>query len=202
MQSEMHYQTDRPIPRKGWEGQLDRFIGPGATPAEMVLQLLPSLVAAIVAPLYAITLSVEWTPWQLGAMAILGFDLVGGILTNATATAKRWYHRQGQGWLQHMGFVSLHLFHIGLVALLFRGGDSRFFLILSSYLLLAAGIILISPLYLQRPISLGLYVLTLLCDRYVLAPTTGLEWFLPLFFLKLLVSHLLKETAYSPSYRS
>ena len=188
-----------PTPRKGLKGQLDRFIGPGATPAELVLQLLPSVAAAISAPLYALTLPFDWTPWQLGAIAILGFDLVGGVLTNATAAAKRWYHRPGQGWRQHMVFVSMHLFHVGLVALLFRGGDGLFFVGVSRYLLLAAGLILASPLYLQRPVALGLYGLVLVCDRILFTPTPGLEWFLPLFFLKLLISHLLKEFPYRPS---
>ncbi|MDB9528690.1 hypothetical protein PN498_22045 [Oscillatoria sp. CS-180] len=54
---------------------------------------------------------------------------------------------------------------------------------------------------LQRPIALGLYGLALIGDRYLLTPTPGLEWFLPLFFLKLLISHLLNETAYPPSDR-
>lgn len=199
MQFEIPYQQMIPVPREGWKGHLDRFIGPGATPAEMVLQVVPSVAAAIASPLYALTLPIDWTPWQLGAMAILGFDLVGGVLTNATAAAKRWYHRPGQGWRQHMTFVCVHLFHIGLVALLFRGGDGLFFASVSSYLLLAAGLILASPLYLQRPIALGLYGLVLMCGHYFFAPTPGLEWFLPLFYLKLLVSHLLNETAYQPN---
>ncbi|MGD1855008.1 MAG: hypothetical protein ACFB2W_12245 [Leptolyngbyaceae cyanobacterium] len=198
MQSEMFRAPMVPVPRKGWKGQLDRFIGPGATPAELVLQLVPSVAAAIAASLYALTLPIDWAPWQLGAIAILGFDLVGGVLTNATAAAKRWYHRPGQDGRQHMSFVSMHLFHIGLVALLFRGGDGLFFVGVSSYLLLAAGLILASPLYLQRPVALGLYGLVLVCDRYLFTPTPGLEWFLPLFFLKLLISHLLKESPYRP----
>lgn len=175
------------------------MIGPGATPAEVGLQLVPSVIAAIAAPLYALTLPIQWTPWQLGLIGILGFDLVGGILTNATAAAKRWYHRPGQGWRQHMAFVCVHLFHIGLVALLFRETDWLFLAGVSGYLLLASGLILASPLYLQRPIALGLYSLALLGDRYLIAPTPGLEWFLPLFFLKLLVSHLPKETPYHPN---
>lgn len=76
-------------PRSGWQGQLDRFIGPGATPAELVLQLVPAVGAAIAAPLYASTLPIDWSPWQLGLMAILSFDLVGGVLTNATAGEQR-----------------------------------------------------------------------------------------------------------------
>ena len=201
MQTELQPPGYQPTPRSGWPRQLDRFIGPGATPAELALQLLPSVGAAIAAPLYASTLSMDWSPWQLGLIGILGFDLVGGILTNATAAAKRWYHRPGQGWRQHMTFVTVHLFHIGLVALLFRGGDIRFFMGISSYLLLAAGLILRSPLYLQRPIALGLYSLALLSNLYLFAPTPGLEWFLPLFFLKLLISHLLNEMPYQPGDR-
>lgn len=201
MQTEMPQPGYLPAPRSGWLGQLDRFIGPGATPAELALQLVLSMVAAISAPLYASTLPIDWSPWQLGLIAILGFDLVGGVLTNATAAAKRWYHRPGQGWRQHMTFVTVHLLHIGLVALLFRGGDARFFVGVSGYLLLAAGLILRSPLYLQRPIALGLYNLALLGNLYLFAPTPGLEWFLPLFFLKLLISHLLNEMPYQPSDR-
>ena len=187
-----------PAPRAGWRGQLDRFIGPGATSAELWLQLLPAVGAAIAAPLYASTLLVDWSPWQLGLIAFLGFDLVGGVLTNATAAAKRWYHRPGQGWKQHMTFVSLHLLHIGAVAWGLRGGDLTFFVVVVGYLLLASGAILASPDYLQRPIALGLYGFSLLGPLYVFAPTPGLEWFLPLFFLKLLVSHLLNEAPDGP----
>ena len=188
-----------PMPRPGWKGWLDSLIGPGATVAELVVQFAPAVIAAIAAPLYASTLPIDWTVWQLLAIAILGFDLVGGVLTNATSAAKRWYHRPGQGWRQHLGFTSVHLSHIGWVALLFRGSDALFFVSVSSYLLLATGLIMASPLYLQRPIALGLYGLVLMGDRYLLVPTPGLEWFLPLFFLKLLISHLLKESPYSPS---
>lgn len=199
MQSDAFYPQATPTLRSGWRGQLDRLIGPGATPAELVLQFVPSVGAAIAAPLYASTLPIDWSPWQLGLIAILGFDLVGGVLTNATAAAKRWYHRPGQKWQQHLSFVAVHLVHIGLVAFLFRGADGLFFAGVSSYLLLAAMLILASPLYLQRPVALGLYGVVLLCDRYLFVPTPGLEWFLPLFFLKLLVSHLLKESPYRPS---
>ncbi|MGB0560247.1 MAG: hypothetical protein ACPGVO_00390 [Spirulinaceae cyanobacterium] len=190
-----------PAPRNGWQGQLDRLVGPGATTAELALQFAPAVGAAIAAPLYATTLPMAWSPLQLGLISILGFDLVGGVLTNATAAAKRWYHRPGQGWQQQLSFVAIHLVHIGLVALLFREADGVFFAGVSSYLLLAAGLIVVSPLYLQRPLALGLYGLAMLGDRYLFAPTPGLEWFLPLFFLKLLVSHLLKEMAYQPNAR-
>lgn len=181
-------------PASGVKGILDRIIGPGATGAELLLQFLPALAAMVATPAYALSLPVEWTGWQLGVIAIFGFDLVGGVLTNATSSAKRWYHRKGQGWRQHLAFVSLHIVHILLVALLFRGGDWGFFVSVSIYLLAASVTILRSPLYLQTPVALGLYGLSVLGDRYLFSPIPGLEWFLPLFFLKILVSHLLPET--------
>lgn len=182
-------------PRSGILGVLDRFTGPAATTAELILQFLPSLIAAALAPTYAITQNLDWTPWQLVIAAILALDLVGGVLTNATATAKRWYHRPGQGFRQHFNFVLLHILHVAVVAWLFRGGDLLFFILVSGYLLVASVIILQCSSYLQRPIALGLYGLVLLGSIYGVTPTPGLEWFLNLFFLKILVSHLLPEEA-------
>ncbi|WP_416669124.1 hypothetical protein [Egbenema bharatensis] len=187
-----------PSPRTGLKGLLDRFTGPGATPAELIIQFVPPFIAALTAPLYAIMAHLHWTPSQLVVAAVLALDLVGGIITNATASAKRWYHRPGQGFWQHMSFISLHVLHVLLVVLLFRSEDRLFFVVVSAYLLSAAFLILQAPLYLQRPIALGLYTLALLGDRYLFAPTLGLEWFLPCFFLKVLVSHLLKEQPYRP----
>ena len=194
----MYTNGNCPSPRPGLKGWLDRITGPEATTAELLVQFVPPLVAAIATPIYALNLSIQWTPLQLGLIALLGFDLVGGVLTNATSSAKRWFHRPGQNWHQHLAFVSFHIVHILLVALLFRGLDWAFFLTVSGYLLSASVLILRTPLYLQRPVALGLYGLALFGDRYLFSPTAGLEWFLPLFFLKILVSHLLQETPYRP----
>ena len=181
-------------PRDGLGGLLDRFVGPGATRAELVLQFLPPLVAAIAAPTYAIVSDLHWSPLQLSLAALLALDLLGGIITNATSAAKRWYHRPGQGFRQHFNFVILHVLHVTIVAFLFRNGDQLFLGVVAGYLLVAAFTILKTPLYLKRPVAFGLYSLALLGDRYGLSPTPGLEWFLPFFFFKLLVSHLLPET--------
>lgn len=187
-----------PPPRPGLRGWLDRITGVEATTAELLVRFVPSLIFAIAAPIYAQTLAVDWTYLQLGLISLLGFDLVGGVLTNATSSAKRWFHRDGQTWQHHLVFVSIHIFHIFLVALLFRGSDWSFLAIASSYLIGASVLILKTPLYLQRPVAFGLYGLALLGNSYLFAPTVGLEWFLPLFFLKILISHLLKKAPYRP----
>lgn len=186
-------------PRPGLKGWLDRLTGPEATTSELLVQFIPAIVVALAAPIYVHKLPVDWTPLQLGLIVFFGFDLVGGTLTNATSSAKRWFHRPEQTWQNHLGFVGIHIVHILLVAILFRGSDWNFFLIVSSYLMGSSILILQTPLYLQRPVGFGLFGLSLFGNCYLFSPTVGLEWFLPLFFLKLLVSHLLREIPYSPN---
>ncbi len=188
-----------PQPRSGLNGALDKFIGPGATPAEIWLELIPAALAGVAAPVYAIASSLDWSSWQLILAAIMAFDMTGGIVTNATATAKRWYHRPGQGFRQHFTFTAIHILYLLLIAWLFRQGDWPFALVTSVYLLVATAIILQVPLYLQRPVAFLLYAIALLINLYAFSPTPGLEWFLPFFYLKLLVSHLVREEPYRPS---
>ncbi|MBN1666228.1 MAG: hypothetical protein JW862_04045 [Anaerolineales bacterium] len=187
-----------PEPRPGLLGEWDKFVGPGQTPAELWLILAPALLAGLAAPLYALKSGLGWTSFQLVIAGLMALDLTGGVVTNATAAAKRWYHRPGQGWKQHMGFIAVHALHIALVAWLFRGGDWLYFGIYYACLLAASLVITRSPLYLQRPVALLLLVGVLLVNFYGFPPTLGLEWFVPIFFLKLLVSHLLKEAPYRP----
>ena len=194
----MNTQWNAPAPRSGLGGWLDRLIGPGATPVEVGLQVTSAVVGAIAATTYALTLPTSWTLWQLILIGFLGFDIAGGVATNATSSAKRWYHRSGKSWKDHLAFVAVHLVHIALVALLLRAGDGPFFLSVSLYLLIAASIVVSVPLYVQRPVALMLYGLALVGDRYLISPTPGLEWFLSFFFLKLLIGHLLREMPYQP----
>jgi len=189
---------NHPPPRTGWRGGLDRFIGPGATNAELWLQFLPTAAATIAAPIYAASIDVGWH-WTLYFLcAVFALDLVGGIATNATSSAKRWYHRPGQGFAQHFRFVLMHLLHPVLIAWLFRGGDWWFAFAVGGYLVLAAAAILLTPLYLQRTVALLLLTLALVIEPHLFDPTPGMEWFVPAFFVKVLVSHLLREEPYRP----
>jgi hypothetical protein len=192
----MNIEWNPPKPRQGLLGEWDKFVGPGQTSLEFWLILIASLIAGLAAPLYALRTGLGWTAVQLTVAALIALDLAGGVVTNATSTAKRWYHRSGQGWLQHMQFVAVHALHLILVAWLFRDGDWLYFCIFYAYLLAASLVITRVRLYLQRPMALLLLVGALLLDIYALPPTAGMQWFVPVFFLKLLVSHLLKEAPY------
>lgn len=190
-----------PEPRAGKLGAWDRFVGPGATSTEEWLQIIggAALAGCLTMMLYMRRTELNWTGLQLLLVAVLALDLIGGIITNATSAAKRWYHRDGQDGLRaHIPFIAVHGVHVLLIAAAFRGMDWGFFIVLYGYLLAASIVILKIPLYLQRPAALALFCGGILLGMYLFIPTPGLEWFIPFFYLKLLVSHLLKEAPFSP----
>lgn len=179
-----------PPPRSGLLGAWDRFVGPGATPAEIWLQLALPLAAAIAAAVAPLAAGYAWPWWKLALASFLALDTVGGVITNSTQTAKRWYHREGQTVGDHMSFVAAHLLQLTLVGWLFRGNDWGFIALLYTLLLLGSAVIVGSPRYLQRPVASGLYLVALVVTLQPSFTTPGLEWFGPVFFLKLFVAHL------------
>ena len=187
-----------PVPRKGLKGVLDKFVGPGATRLELALQFSLATLAAVAAPLYASRVVDDWSVLQYLVCTLLAFDVVGGIVTNATSSAKRWYHRKGQDFPQLFLFVVMHVIHLSIVSWLYLNFDFHWVLVASLYLLAASALILLVPQYIQRAVALSTYVFALLISMYLLTPPLGLEWFLPFFYMKLLVSHLPKEESYKP----
>jgi hypothetical protein len=189
---------DYPQPRSGIAGSLDKFFGPGTTRAEAWIEGVFCTAAAIAMPLYAYLNGFDWNLIQYILATLIAFDMVGGIITNATSSAKRWYHRPGQGFKEHYSFIALHVGYLFLVAWLFRSMDWAYFGVISAILLLAAFIVLRVPLYLRRPLAFGMVVITLLINSYGFSPTVGLEWFVPFLFIKLIASHALREEPYRP----
>lgn len=186
-----------PKPRVGVAGAWDRFVGPGATLAEEWVQIL--LGAAIA----AVCLVLFWLEggfgrgWLLSVVAVaLALDLGGGIVTNATAAAKRWYHRPGRGSRAHLGFVAVHLLHVGVVAAV-TGAGFGYFRLVAGITMTAAMTIVAVPLYLQRPVAFGLATLSLLLAQLPWLSIEGLDWFLPLLWIKLLLAHLVREAPFS-----
>lgn len=187
-----------PQRRKGWRGYWDGFVGPGATSTEEWLQLLGGLALTALALLvFFLRFPGEPTLTQIAILTVLTFDLSGGIITNATSTAKRWYHREGQGWQHHLVFVLPHGIHLALLVWLFPGFVWWLFLLFYGYLVAATLLVLHTPLYLQRPMAFICYAGVILFNGLFI-PTAGLEWVIPFLFLKLLIGHLLKEAPFRP----
>ncbi len=195
----MNINWNPPTPRKGFVGQWDKFVGPGATSAEEWVQLICGVLLAIGSiAIFFGQQADNPSIWQLLVVLFLAVDISGGIVTNATSAAKRWYFRPSQGFKAHFGFIALHGIHIGLIAALFTNNPLVYFVLFYGYLLLAALVILRMPLYLQRPVAFAFFAGAILLNQINLAGIQGLGWFIPLLFLKLLLAHLLKEAPYQP----
>ena len=189
-----------PTPTTSW----DKFVGPGATKSEHLLMLLPTVLLTALLLGWAAWQEVQWSIWQYIIAGFLAFDLIGGVITNATAPAKRWYHRSEQNLTQHLKFIALHGIQLLLVTCFFNDFNWWFFAGTYGYLFAAAFLVLKTPLYIQRPVAFGIYTITLLLWTSFLTSVEGfgsipgLDWFVPVFFFKLLISHLLIEEPYRP----
>jgi hypothetical protein len=193
-QSDWNY----PAPRSGFRGLLDKAFGPGYTRPELRLQLAVPVLAAILVFLLAVQADLGWTLLQHIVAAFLTLDGVGGVITNSTSSAKRWFHRATQGPVQHLGFVTAHLLHFAIVAWVFANGSLHWFIGASAYLLISAPLVVYSPIYLQRPVAGALLALGFIVNALYLPTIEGLQWLLPVFYLKLLGAHLTREEPYRP----
>ena len=180
----------------GRGGRLERFMGPGKTRAETVVELVGGALAfAAVAAVAAGDESVrEWSSLQIGLGVVLAVDLVGGVLTNATGSAKRWYHRPGPGRTRaRLGFVAAHVAHLAVVAFVLLPGDLLWWWTNLGLLMAAAVLIEVVPVEVKRPTAFAALVCAVAVGQAV-APTTGVLALFPvLFHLKLLVGHLVPE---------
>jgi hypothetical protein len=130
-------------PRPGVAGHWDGFIGPGATRAENALILWAAFcTAAVVA--YALMADPGWSALQLAVVALVAFDIGGGVPANASSSAKRWLHRPGQGFREHFGFPLVHV-HPFVLALLFPDFGWATAAVIYAFLLVAAAIVLLVP---------------------------------------------------------
>lgn len=187
-----------PAFRPGIWGVIDKIIGPGATKTEKLVQLyLPLLFSGgvVATGLYVQS---DWSIWQYVIIALLAVDMVGGVITNATSAAKRWFFREGEGFMEHMTFVAIHLIQIVAFSWAFQAFDILWIVGVYGFLMGGSALILKTPLYMQRPIAATLYAVALLVSLYVFDNPPYLEWFLPILFFKILISHVLREEPYQP----
>ncbi|MFE7132482.1 hypothetical protein ACFVIM_16650 [Streptomyces sp. NPDC057638] len=183
----------------GATGRLERFMGPGKTRAESAVELGGGVLCAalLAAGLWSPAASEpreNWSVLELVIIALAGLDLIGGVLTNATNAAKRWYHRPEPGVRRsRMIFVAAHLGHLAVVGLVVLDGDLLWALGNAGLLLAGACAVETAPVHLKRPVAVAVWMAAVLTNLFWLTVPEALLWFAPLFFLKLLVCHLVPE---------
>lgn len=189
-----------------YEGKNDFSSGTGAEPAEKAL----GLAAAFVVPVFVAFLlwrgAVQWTwPETIVALA-LAFDIGGGLVSNALNSCKRFYHtppkpqegRAGKLLKHPMLFTVLHIHPIA-VGLLHGSGNWLYGGVWYALLLVSATVVLLTPLYLQRPAAMLTILVSILLNFYAIPPVAGFEWLMPLLFVKIVYGHLVREEPYRKS---
>ncbi|MFF0550869.1 hypothetical protein ACFYUL_18115 [Streptomyces sp. NPDC004311] len=196
MRTDLRISWEIPATPPGLAGRLERFMGPGKTRSESAVETLGLIGCALLlaAGLWESGAAREWTAGQLVVVALAGLDLIGGVLTNATNAAKRWYHRADRGARRaRLVFVSAHLLHLAAVGLYVLSGDLAWTAGNAVLLLGGAAAVEFAPVHLRRPVSMAVLMAAVLVNLFWLPVPAALAWFAPLFFLKLLVCHLVPE---------
>ncbi|MBM3270659.1 MAG: hypothetical protein FJZ01_23750 [Candidatus Sericytochromatia bacterium] len=190
-----------PARRAGFPGFVDSLFGPGLTTAELILQLGAALALTAGAAVAIAVSDLGWGPWQVAVIVWLVFDITGGVVTNATSSAKRWWHRPERRRLANDLRWSLAHFYMPL--LMWTAFPSTydwvFFAGSWGYLLVGTMVLGSADVYLRRPLAFVFYLVALALGLYVFPSERGTEWFIPVFYMKHFISHLLPEEPYRPS---
>jgi hypothetical protein len=185
-------------------GKTDWFMGNGTTRAERATVWLTVLAAGLVLLTHAALTDLDWAVWQIAVTIVLVIDVIGGVTANGLSTAKRLYHGSlpaDAGWfgrIVHRGeaFTALHI-HPIVVGLLF-GGPWWWGPLWYGFALGGTVIVHAVPIYLQRPVGLGIVTVGVTLSTVLEAPA-GYDWFAPALLLKLVLAHAVREEPYRPA---
>ncbi|MGF1681381.1 hypothetical protein [Photobacterium minamisatsumaniensis] len=184
-------------------GKFSFTTGFGATKAESAI----ANYAALVAPVALYFLSWQdlgWTILQIVVAGLLALDMVGGVLTNSLGSMKRFLHTDQQVKVNWLGklvgskftFPLIH-FQLFAVPLCFDVAWSYAFFWYAA-MIIAVILVHYIPLYLQRPIGLLVVMISIMISPAIPA-VVGLEWLAPIFMIKLVLSHGVREEPYRPT---
>jgi hypothetical protein len=166
------------------------LVAPGAGAAESALCYLTGAAGAGVAVLGAHRAGVGVL--AIAVLAVVAFDLVGGVVVNATAAAGRRFHGPGRRPAHRLGFVAAHVQPF-LLALVVPGFGWTAAALSYGLALGGAVAVLTATPPLRRPLA---YAITALGSvaALVAAPLPAfLAWVTPVLLVKLLLGHLLPE---------
>ncbi|NOI30413.1 hypothetical protein [Vibrio coralliilyticus] len=185
------------------QGRFNFTSGYGATRAEHALANYAALIVPVILYFFSWR-ELNWNLWQVGIAAVLTLDMVGGVLTNSLNSMKRFLHTEGnvsnESWLAQLVrsrflFPAIHG-QLYLVPLFFDVGWSYAF-IWYTIMMLSVLLLHFLPLYLHRPVALLAVMLSIILSDLLPSPI-GLTWLAPVFIIKLVLSHGVREEPYRP----
>ncbi|MEM6467076.1 MAG: hypothetical protein AAF679_11305 [Pseudomonadota bacterium] len=189
-----------------YTGATDPLVGSGATSAERLMGYGGAgLVTALLIWVAYITGAPIHSAWQWAVFVFFGYDIGGGAVANMLNSCKRFYHtsaKPGEGAFIRAAknvrvFTAIHVHPVIAAALL--GGSVANAVAWYVLLQFAVWLVLVAPLYLRRPLATLLTVLAIILAASLLPLGTGLEWFIPCLFIKMVMGHAVQEEPYAPA---
>ncbi len=184
-------------------GKFNFTTGFGATKAESMIANYAAFIAPVIL-YFSAWQQLEWSWLQIIVAAVLTLDMIGGVLSNSLGSMKRFLHTDQTLELTWMGklvgsrflFPAIH-FQLFLVPVCF---DITWSYAFFWYAMMLGSIVLLHflPMYLHRPVALLVVMLSIIVASLLPTPV-GLEWLAPIFMIKLVLSHGVREEPYRPS---
>ncbi|MGH3596013.1 MAG: hypothetical protein ACRDUT_08605 [Mycobacterium sp.] len=176
-------------------GALRTFFGPPRTPGESTVGSVGSalVIALLVAYVWRAGGWHGWSVLQIVVLAAMIFDLIFGIFTISTPTAKRWYHRPGARRFR-VTFVMAHVaIYLVPFAALFDTG--WVWCAANAGLLVGFAIAIeLAPWELKSAVALCLTLTVGLVNLIWLPLPATLAWFPVVLAVKVLLCFLVPET--------
>jgi hypothetical protein len=124
--------------------------------------------------------------WQLILLFALMWDVVGGVVSNCTASTNQWYMRQS---IQtRFVFIAIHIIQPMLLIWILDGTNWLFAVVLYAYMMICAGIVLITTQSeLQRPLAAVFYIIGMTLITFSFSLSITLQLFAYLYLFKLIV---------------
>lgn len=180
-------------PRATVLGRLDAALtAPDATGTERTLGYGTALVGAVLALVLAVRADLD--VWQVALLTLVGFDLFGGVVVNATASGSRRFHAPGTPRHRVVVFTAVHVHPLVVAALV---PDLPWPTAVVTYAGVLAAVVLavLVPDAVRAPVAFAAAALLVALLTTVLAPEPWVAWVGPLLVLKLLLSHALPHPA-------
>lgn len=172
----------------------DFLVAPNASGGERLATYGGALAGTVLALTLALAADGDLGVWPLVVVGVVAFDAFGGAVANATTSAKRWWHRPGTTARGHFAFVATHVQPFVLAWAVPGFGWTT---AAAVYGLVVAGAVavLVAPAAVRRPVAFAAATLALTVLTTVPDIPRELLWFAPVLLIKLLLSHLLPESA-------
>lgn len=181
------------------------FLGNGHTVAEGMIVHFFSISLTTFVALYWWLTAADPTLIEIAFIVILAYDLLGGVVANSLNSCKRFYHVDKipassvmtNAMRNPLIFTAFHVHPIVFAIVLGYPLLTGFAWYVGLWISVA--MVAWAPLYLRRPIATALCITAIILSQMVVQLPTGLEWFIPSIFLKLVLGHSVQEEPYRPA---